>query len=157
MAEEYESIMMNDVRDVVPRPKGKSMVTSEWLFKIKHGFVGSIEKYKARFMAWGFSQKEGEDYDDKFALVARSTTIHSIVSLVASQGCDPTSDGHKDNTPPWHVIGRSVHWAATGIWSRGSKDTCLQIEEGIIWFKANPQSMVRPHRNLFGEAGIHKK
>ena len=86
MAEEYESIMKNDVQDVVPRSKGKSVVTSKWLFKIKHGVDGSIEKYKARFMAQGFSQKEGEYYDDIFASVARYTTFCSIVSLATSQG-----------------------------------------------------------------------
>jgi len=52
--------MWNDVWDVVPRPKGKYVVTSKWIFKIKHGIDRSIEKYKARFVARGFSQKEGE-------------------------------------------------------------------------------------------------
>ena len=59
MAEEYKSIMINDVWDVVSIPKGKYMVTLKWLFKIKHGVDGSIEKYNASFMARGFSQKEG--------------------------------------------------------------------------------------------------
>lgn len=44
MAKEYESIMKNDVWDVAPRPKRKSLVTSKWLFKIKHEVNGSIEK-----------------------------------------------------------------------------------------------------------------
>ena len=57
MAKEYESTMNNGIWDVVPRPKGKFLVTSKWLFKIKHGVDGSIEKYKARFVAHGFSQK----------------------------------------------------------------------------------------------------
>ena len=51
MMEEYQSIMKNDVWDVVPRPKGKSVVTSKWIFKIKHVADGSVEKYKARFVA----------------------------------------------------------------------------------------------------------
>ena len=34
MIEEYQSIMNNDVWDVVPRPKGKSIVTSKWIYKI---------------------------------------------------------------------------------------------------------------------------
>ena len=51
MAKEYESIMKNYVWDVVPRLKGKIVVISKWLFKIKYGIGGSIEKYKARFMA----------------------------------------------------------------------------------------------------------
>ena len=67
MAEEYESITKNDVWDDVPRPKGKSVVTSKWLFKIKHGVDGSIKKYKARFVARGLSQKEREDYNNIFA------------------------------------------------------------------------------------------
>ena len=33
MHEEYQSIMENDVWDVVPRPKGKSVVTSKWIYK----------------------------------------------------------------------------------------------------------------------------
>jgi hypothetical protein len=55
MTEEYQSIMKNDVWEIVPRPKGKDVVSSKWLFKIKHAVDGSIEKYKARFVARGFS------------------------------------------------------------------------------------------------------
>jgi hypothetical protein len=44
--EEYKSIMKNDVWDIVLRPKGKSVATSKWIYKIKHIADGSIEKYK---------------------------------------------------------------------------------------------------------------
>ena len=57
MIEEYQSITKNDVWEVVPRSKGKSVVTSKWICKIKHAADGSIDKYKARFV----SQKEGID------------------------------------------------------------------------------------------------
>ena len=50
MHKEYQSIMKNDVRDVVPRPEGKSVVTSKWIYN------GNIGKYKARFMACEFLQ-----------------------------------------------------------------------------------------------------
>ena len=53
MIEEYQSIINNDVRDVVPRPKDKSVVSSKWIFKTKHSIDGSIEKFKARFIARG--------------------------------------------------------------------------------------------------------
>ena len=39
--------MKNDVWDIVPKPKGKRVVSSKWIYKIKHGADGSIEKYKA--------------------------------------------------------------------------------------------------------------
>jgi hypothetical protein len=51
MVEEYQSIVKNDVWDVVSRPKEKSIVSSKWIFKTKHVANGSIEKYKARFVA----------------------------------------------------------------------------------------------------------
>ena len=53
--DEYHSIMKNDVWEIVPRLEGKSVVTSRWLYKLKHVADGSVEKYKARFAAWGFS------------------------------------------------------------------------------------------------------
>jgi len=86
MTEECESIMKNDVWEVVPRPQDKIVVTSKWLYKINHVVNGSTEKNKARFVARGFSQKEGIDYDVIFTPVARYTTIRLIIALAASQG-----------------------------------------------------------------------
>jgi len=70
----------------VPRPEGKSIVTSRWLYKIKHAVDGSIEKFKARFVARGFSQVEGVDYEETFAPVARYTSIRSITSVATEMG-----------------------------------------------------------------------
>ena len=67
--------MKNDVWEIVPKPQGKLVVTSKWLYKIKHAANGSIEKYKARFVARGFSQVEGVDYDETFPRVARFSSI----------------------------------------------------------------------------------
>jgi hypothetical protein len=86
MLEEYDSIMHNDVWEVVPRPVGKSVVTSRWLYKTKYAADGSIEKHKARFVARGFSQVEGVDYDETFAPVARYTSIRSIISIAVELG-----------------------------------------------------------------------
>jgi hypothetical protein len=86
MTEEYQSIMKNDVWDIVLIPKGKFVVTSKWIYKIKHASYGSVEKYKAIFVARGFSQVEGIDYEETFAHVARYTSIRTIISLVASMG-----------------------------------------------------------------------
>ena len=51
MIEEYQSIMKNDVWEIVPRPEKKSVMTSKWIYKIKNAANGSVEKYKARFVA----------------------------------------------------------------------------------------------------------
>ena len=43
------------------------MVGSKWIYKVKYAVNGSLEKYKALFVAKGFSQKEGIDYEETFA------------------------------------------------------------------------------------------
>jgi hypothetical protein len=86
MTEEHQSIMKNDVWEIVPRPKEKLVVTSKWVYKIKHATNGSMDKYKSSFVARRFSQKEGEDYDETFAPISRYTSIRSIISLAASMG-----------------------------------------------------------------------
>jgi hypothetical protein len=55
MTEEYQSIIKNDVWEIVPKPKRQDVVSSKWLFKIKHVVDGRIEKYKERFVAREFS------------------------------------------------------------------------------------------------------
>jgi hypothetical protein len=68
------------------KPTGKSIVDSKWLHKIKHEGDGSIEKYKERLVARGFSQKEGVDYDETFAPATRYTFIYTILTLSSCFG-----------------------------------------------------------------------
>ena len=86
MVEEYSSIMTNDVWEVVPRPEDISIVGIRWIYKIKYAVDGSVEKYKARFMEKGYTQKEIIEYVETFSLVARYTSIKSVISLVAQMG-----------------------------------------------------------------------
>ena len=86
MMEEYQSIMTNDLWDIVLGPERKSVVTSKWIYKIKHTINRSIEKHKARFVARGFSQVEGIYYEETFSPVAQYTYIQMIIALAASMG-----------------------------------------------------------------------
>ena len=59
------------------------MVSSKWIFKTKHSTGVSIEKFKARFVARGFSQKEGIDYEETFAPVAKHISIKTVLALAS--------------------------------------------------------------------------
>lgn len=61
-------------------------MTSKWVYKIKHAADASIDKYKAIFVARGFSQQEGIDYDETFPPTTRYTTIISHISIASSMG-----------------------------------------------------------------------
>jgi hypothetical protein len=81
MIEEYQSIIKNNVWEILPISNSKDVVSSKWIYKIKHVVNGNIEKYKASFVARGFSQKEGIDYEEMFAPVSRYTSIKTIIAL----------------------------------------------------------------------------
>eukprot|EP00253_Pinus_taeda_P036617 PITA_36617 len=86
MLEEYSSIMVSDVWEVVPRPRDGSVVGSRWIYKVKYVADGSVEKYEARFVAKGYAQKEGIDYEETFAPIARYTSIRSVISFATQMG-----------------------------------------------------------------------
>jgi len=82
MVEEYDSIMKNNVWEVVPRLENKLVVGSIWIYKVTHAIDGSIEKYKAIFVAKDFSQVEGVDYEETFSTLSRYSSIKTIIALV---------------------------------------------------------------------------
>ena len=49
------------------RPKGKSVRSSIWIYKIQHAVDVNIVGYKEIFVAQGFSQKEGIEYKETFS------------------------------------------------------------------------------------------
>ena len=101
MVEEYDSIVRNSAWEIVPRPEGKSVVGSRWIYKVKQAADGSVEKYKARFVARGFSQIEGNDYEETFA-PCRKVFFHADDSYsLSADGMAHSSDGCEDCIPQW--------------------------------------------------------
>ena len=86
MEAEMRSLQENQVYRQVPRPKGKKVEKSKWVFRIKLNVDGSVEKYKARIVAKGFNQVEGEDYDHTFSPTVRFESIRQLVAMGASRG-----------------------------------------------------------------------
>ena len=86
MKEEMKSVQENDVWDLVELPKDRKAVGSKWVFKVKTASDGSIERYKARLVAQGFSQKYGLDYDETFSPVVRPESIRTVIALAVKKG-----------------------------------------------------------------------
>ena len=53
--EEYEALQANHNRDLVPRLSGANVVTGKWIFKQKLKADGSLDRYKAHWVLWGFT------------------------------------------------------------------------------------------------------
>jgi len=81
MVEEMESLQKNGTWEEVELPQGRKTVDSKWVFKVKQKADGSVDRYKARVVGKGFSQKFGTDYKETYALVARYTPFDYLLPL----------------------------------------------------------------------------
>ena len=86
MDSEMKSLLENDVWELVHLPEGRKALGSKWVYKIKTGADGSIERYKARLVAQGYSQKYGTDYDQTFCPVVRLESFRTLVALSVQYG-----------------------------------------------------------------------
>ena len=69
----------------MPRPSGKNMVESKWIFAVKQNEKGEIEKRKARTVAKGYTQVIGEDYNETYASVARLESVRLVYAIAVSR------------------------------------------------------------------------
>ncbi|GJT65340.1 retrovirus-related pol polyprotein from transposon TNT 1-94 [Tanacetum coccineum] len=79
--EELNQFYRNKVWTLVPLPYGKTAICSKWVFRNKKDEHGMTTKNKARLVAQGYSQKEGIDYDETFASVARMKSIRIFLDF----------------------------------------------------------------------------
>jgi len=77
------SIKSNRVWDLVELPNGVKAIGCKWVFKTKKDSLSNIERYKARFIAKGFTHKEGVDYTETFSHVSKKDSLSIILALVA--------------------------------------------------------------------------
>ena len=78
---EYDSLLSNHTWDLVELPEGKNVVGSRWVFKVKHNADGTVERFKARLVAQGYSQSQGVDYQEVFSPVVRYSSIRALLAL----------------------------------------------------------------------------
>jgi len=81
--EEMSSIMNNKTWKLIDLPLGSRPIGCKWIFKKKMKVDGNLDKFKTRLVAKGFTQNEGLDYFDIYALVARTATIRTLIALAS--------------------------------------------------------------------------
>jgi hypothetical protein len=83
---EYDQLVAANTWELVPRSEALNVISGKWVFKIKKNADGSIDRYKARWVARGFSQKHDIDYSETFAPVIRYSSVRLLLSLANIYG-----------------------------------------------------------------------
>jgi len=83
MNEEIISLEKNQTWKLVSLPKNQRVVGSKWVFKKKEGIPGvEAPRYKARLVTKGFTQVEGNDYNEIFSTVVKHCSIRILMAIV---------------------------------------------------------------------------
>jgi hypothetical protein len=83
MQPEMDTADKNSTWELANLPRGHNAITLKWVFKLKRDEAGAIVKHKARLVARGFMQREGIDFNDTFAPVARMESVRLLFALAA--------------------------------------------------------------------------
>ena len=78
-----QSLKYTKVWDIVELPEGKNSIGSRWHFTVKFGSSGKPCRHKARFVAMGFSQREGMDYKETYSPIGCLSTVRVVMNIAA--------------------------------------------------------------------------
>ncbi|KAJ9552638.1 hypothetical protein OSB04_016683 [Centaurea solstitialis] len=83
MQEEINQFVRLKVWRLVPRPEGKSIIDTKWIFNNKKDEDNIVVRNKARLVAKGYKQQDGIDYNETFAPVARIEAIRMFLAYAS--------------------------------------------------------------------------
>jgi len=89
MEYEIKALEKSGTYDKVPKPEGRKIIDSKWVYKTKRNADSTLERYRARTVAKGFSQIPGYDYDEVFAPVIRYESLRFLLAICAKNGWRP--------------------------------------------------------------------
>ena len=95
MDAEIVALVSNNTWTLTPLPSNKMAIGCKWVYRVKYKADGSVERYKARLIAKGFTQQEGLDFTDTFSPVAKLTIVKTLLAIFVVKG--------------WHLVQLDVN------------------------------------------------
>ncbi|XP_066334217.1 uncharacterized mitochondrial protein AtMg00810-like [Miscanthus floridulus] len=85
MQSEFDALNANNTWELIPRPPGAHVVSGKWIFHHKFKEDGSFDRYKARWVVRGFTQRAGVDYGETYCHVVKPATVRTVLHLAAQR------------------------------------------------------------------------
>ena len=103
--------MKNHTWDIVSCPPIVKPIVSKWVFSVKLRSDGSLERYKAHLITLGNKQEYRVNYEETFSLIAKMTTVRTILAIAASQSWQLHQMDVKNAFLHGDLRGRDLHKA----------------------------------------------
>ena len=140
MNEEIRSIEKNETWNLIVLPSGHQPIGVKWVYKIKKNAKGEIERYKARLVAKGYKQRQGIDYEEVFAHVARMETIRLLISLAAQNHWQIHQLDVKSAFLNGYLEEEVYIEQPEGYVTQGQEDKVLKLNKALYGLKQAPRA-----------------
>ena len=130
MREELQALESKATWSLVQQPKGRSLISTRWVYQIKHRPDGAIDRFKARLVARGFSQRPGVDYEETYAPTVMMSSLRLLLAIAASR--------------KWHM--HQAHVSNAYLNGVLNEEIYLAPPEGLD----TGGSVLRLHKGLYG-------
>lgn len=128
---EYNSLISNNTWEYSELPQGRQVVSGKWVFKVKHDQFGRIARYKARYVARGFSQVKGLDYQETFSPTVKYVSLRILIALSVQFD--------------WNID--QIDYETAFLNGDLQEDIYIEEPEG---FESNPRRILKLKKALYG-------
>jgi len=136
--DEIQTLLDNGTWDLAQLPLGRRAVGCRWVFLIKRKSDGSIDRYKGRLVAKGFSQHPGFDFNETYASTVKWTTLRSILALAALENLEIESIDISSAFLNGD-IDAEVYMQQPEGFPQGSPEQVLHLKKSIYGLKQSPR------------------
>ncbi|CAN0910966.1 Retrovirus-related Pol polyprotein from transposon TNT 1-94 [Linum grandiflorum] len=138
--DEIQALEANGTWKIVTLPPGKRTVDYKWIFTTKYNADGSVERYKARLVARGFTQSFGIDYQETFAPVAKLKTIRILLSIAANEDWPLHQMDVKNAFLNGHLTEEVYMEIPEGVKNSGNRNSVCKLVKSLYGLKQSPRA-----------------
>jgi hypothetical protein len=153
MIEELRAIEENHTWEVIDLPVGHRPIGLKWVYKAKKDESGCVVKHKAHLVARGFVQKQGIDFEEVFAPVARMESVRLILAVAAHEGWKVH---HMDVKSAFlnGELAEEVHVRQPPGFALGDADQVLHLKKALYGLRQAPRAWYEKLHSSLNDLGF---
>jgi len=153
--DEIQALLDNGTWELATLPPGRKAIGSRWVFVIKRNKDGSIDRYKGRVVAKGYSQRPGFDFKDTFAPTAKWATLRAVLAIAALEDLELESIDISSAFLNGELE-EEVYMEQPEGFHQGSDDDVLRLRKGLYGLRQAPRVWHKKLDSVLQELGFAK-
>jgi histone deacetylase 1/2 len=149
---EFDALIANHTWELVPRPPRAHVISGKWIFRHKFKEDGSFDRYKARWVVRGFTQRAGVDYGEAYCPVVKPATVRTVLHLAAQRGW-PVHQLDVNNAFLHGVLDEQVY-ARQPAGFNTNPDLVCRLSKSLYGLKQAPRAWYMRLASFLGSMGF---